>query len=57
MFVMMTLAGLKQAVSQWQVKAFEAMGWTKDLGADQGNDAVKKDAPSQKSPKKEKKNA
>ena len=53
MFVTMTLAGLKRTVTEWQVRAFEAMGWTKDLGANQAADAVKKDAPSQPSvPKK-----
>lgn len=48
MFVQMTLAGLKRTVTQWQVRALEAMGW-KVLGA-KDVDAVKEDAPSQKSP-------
>ena len=50
MFIQITLAGLKQTVSQWQLKAFEAMGWKKVLGA-KDVDAVVEDAPPQKSPK------
>jgi hypothetical protein len=50
MFVTMTLAGLKRTVTQWQVRALEAMGWKQILGASQGVDAVKEDAPLQTSP-------
>jgi hypothetical protein len=48
----MTLAGVVRHVTEYQVRALESLGWKKVLGANQGDDAVKKDAPSQKSPTK-----
>lgn len=51
-FVQMTLAGVVRHVTEYQVRALESLGWKKVLGANQGDDAVKKDAPSQKSPTK-----
>lgn len=50
MFVIMSMAGLKKTVSEWQVRALEAMGWKQVPGA-KGVDAVVEDAPPQTSPK------
>jgi hypothetical protein len=50
MFIQMTLAGISRYVTEQQVRLLEAIGWKKVSGADQGHDAVKEDAPLQKSP-------
>jgi hypothetical protein len=51
MNIKMTLAGITQYVNEQQVRWLESIGWKKTPGADQGVDAVKEVAPSQKSPK------
>ena len=55
MFIEMNLAGIKRYVTEHQVRLLEAIGWKRAPGADQGVEAVKEDAPSQKSPRKPRK--
>lgn len=50
-FIPMELAGIVRHVTEHQVRALEAIGWKRMPGADQGSDAGKKDALTQKSPR------